>query len=245
MLRLLRRLRERLTPPLPEPLMYRVHLFEELLRLRPRETLEGRRFLEIGPKDGLDTKRLAGLRPSELVVIDLPQRRADVDAWLPSITCPVRYIETNFNYMTPPELDSLGEFDLIWCTGVLYHNAEQLRFLRKLYKRLAVGGHLVLESATLRGKALLREGAFVQVHYPETYRDTGTITHLPSRGAVKAWLTMVGFKHIQDSGCYGPHNRDLVDHRYACLCGKDAADDADSYYAKSGLNPLYRYGDAT
>jgi len=26
----------------------------------------------------------------------------------------------------------------------------------------------------------LQQGAFVEIHYPQTYRDTGTITHLPS-----------------------------------------------------------------
>jgi 2-polyprenyl-3-methyl-5-hydroxy-6-metoxy-1,4-benzoquinol methylase len=231
--------------PAPEPLMYRVHLFEELVHLASSPALAGRRILEIGPKDGLDTRRLAGLGPSELVVMDLPHRRAEVEAWLPSIPCPVRCIVANFNYLSPADLDDLGQFDVIWCTGVLYHNAEQLRFLRKLYKRLVVGGRLVLESATLRGNASLRGGRYVEIHYPDTYRGTGTMTHLPSRGAIRAWLGMVGFKEIQDSACYRPDNRNLVEHRYACICRKTGEDDGDAYYAVSPSNPPYRYGDAT
>ena len=148
-------------------------------------------------------------------------------------------------YLPPQEYDALGRFDLIWCTGVLYHNAEQLRMLRRLYKMLEPGGYLVLESATLRLAKKLRQGAFVEIHYPRTYRDTGTITHLPSAGAIKAWLAMVGFTQIHDSRCYEPQDQSLIGHRYACICQKTAADEGDIYYGRSGLNPAYRLGDAT
>ena len=66
----------------------------------------------------------------------------------------------------------LGKFRLIWCTGVLYHNAEQLRFLRKLFNLLEDDGYLVLESATLRLSAKLRQGNYVEIFYPQTYRNT-------------------------------------------------------------------------
>lgn len=245
MFSLLRRLRARLAPPAPEPLMYRVHLFGELMQRTAPAAFEGRRILEIGPKDGLDSRRLGSLRPSELVLMDLPEKASDVTRWLSELNGPVRYVEANFNYVSTDELRALGCFDLIWCTGVLYHNAEQLRFLRKLYQRLEPGGHLVLESATLRGRALLRDGPYVEIHYPETYRNTGTITHLPSRGAIKAWLSMVGFRDVVDSSCYRPANRDLETQRYACICRRGSEDEGGRYYAVSGRNPAYRYGDAS
>lgn len=139
---------------------------------------------------------------------------------------------SKFMYMSKQEYHVLGSFDLVWCTGVLYHNPEQLRFLRKLYKMLNVGGYLVLESSTLRSAKSLKNGCYIEVHHPETYRNTGTITHLPTANAIKAWLKMVGFK-------------DLRDVRYACICRKNYDDEANVYYAKSGLNPPYRFGDST
>lgn len=225
--------------------MYRVHLFEELISVTGRQCFEGKRILEIGPKDGLDSKRLAGLRPAELVMIDLPEKRDGNQTWLPEIGCPKEYIEANLMYMSKEEYQNLGSFDLIWCTGVLYHNAEQMRFLRKLYKILNVCGYLVLESSTLRNAKHLRNGCYVEIHYPETYRNTGTITHLPTAKAIKAWLRMVGFRDIRDSACYERDNRDLVGQRYACICRKNAEDEADTYYAKSGMNPFYKFGDST
>ena len=117
--------------------------------------------------------------------------------------------------------------------------------LRKLYRLLEIGGYLVLESATLRLAKSLRSGSYVEIHYPESYRNTGTVTHLPTANAIRAWLTMVGFREIHDSNCYKPYNRDLIGQRYACICKKNDEDESDAYYQKTGLNPKYRFGDST
>ena len=58
-----------------ESLVYRVILFDELLRISGAEYIRGSRIPEIGPKDGLDSKRLASLLPQELLMIDLPEKR--------------------------------------------------------------------------------------------------------------------------------------------------------------------------
>ena len=232
-------------PPASERLMYRVALFDEMLNITGKDYFRDRRILEIGPKDGLDSKRLASLMPVELVMVDLPEKREGNEQWLNQITCQKKYIETNFMYMSTQEYETLGSFRLIWCTGVLYHNAEQMRILRKLYRLLEVGGYLVLESATLRLAKSLRSGSYVEIHYPKTYRQTGTITHLPTVGAIRAWLAMVGFQEIHDSDCYRNYNRNLIRQRYACICKKKAEDESDVYYQKSGLNPKYRFGDST
>ena len=120
----LRALYRRFHPADAEPLMYRVHLFDELLALSGREKFRGARILEIGPRDGLDSKCLAALGPSELVMIELPEKKGVTAPWVNSIPQPKRYIEANLMYMSRAELDALGRFDLVLCTGVLYHNAE-------------------------------------------------------------------------------------------------------------------------
>ena len=119
-------------------------------------------------------------------------------------------------YLSKNEYDELGKFDLIYFTGVLYHNPEQLRFIKKLYEKLNINGVLVLESATIRNQ-ILRKSNVVQVWYPETYRDTTTITHMPSKNAIKSWLRMAGFSKILDSNCYVHENYDVKNTRYACF----------------------------
>jgi len=243
--KILRPVYERVFPPETEPIMYRSELFKELVDLGVNDRFAGKRVLEIGPKDGRDSNRLASLRPSELVMIDLPEKSANNEIWLRELGCPHRYIEANFMYLPVAEYQGLGKFSLVWCTGVLYHNAEQLRMLRKLYKLLDVGGFLVLESALMRAPKYLRDRMLVEIHYPQTHRDTGTVTHLPTIRAIKAWLTMAGFREITDSNCYRKYNSDVITQRYACICRKAKEDEGDSYYQKSGLNPKYRFGDST
>ena len=228
-----------------EWLPYRTALFDELKEIAGAQRFAGARILEIGPRDGLDSRRLAALGPSELVMIDLPEKGETNRGWLKEITCPHRYIEANYLYMDRDAREALGRFDLIWFTGVLYHNAEQLRLLRTLFRQLAPEGWLVLESSTLRGPKHIQNGAYVQIHWPQTFRDTGTITHMPSAGAIRAWLDMAGFAHVVDSGCFKKTNPELVGKRYAALARKSTDADGGVYYAKSGLNPDYTIGDAT
>lgn len=228
-----------------EWLPYRTALFNELMELAGTGHFAGKRILEIGPRDGLDSRRLACLKPAELVMLDLPEKGTVNREWFAGIDCPKKYIEANYLYMDAPARMALGRFDLVWFTGVLYHNAEQLRMLRLLFRQLLPDGWLVLESSTLRGCRALREGAFVEVHWPRTFRDTGTITHLPSAGAVRAWLDMAGFGPVHDSNCFRKANPELVGLRYAAIARRGADEAGGNYYAKSGLNPDYRLGDAT
>ena len=147
-------------------------------------------------------------------------------------------------YLSQEEYDNLGLFDLIYFTGVLYHNPEQLRFIKKLYDKLNVGGVLVLESATVRNSILKKQNV-VQVWYPNTYRDTTTITHLPSKSAIKSWLKMVGFEKIIDSKCFDYENYNVRNDRYACIAEKQSTDLSEVYYKKQIQDSDYIIGGST
>jgi tRNA (mo5U34)-methyltransferase len=167
--------------------------------LRP-ELRPGGRILEIGPKHGLDTRLLATLEPTELVTIDLPEKAEAIASWLPEIPN-VRHIEANVLGLGERERAELGRFDIVWCLGVLYHNVEQLRLLRRLYELTAEGGIVVVESATTRSRILAGRNV-VELHWPETYRGVPTITHLPTRRAIASWLEMVGFADVRVRDVY-------------------------------------------
>jgi SAM-dependent methyltransferase len=169
-------------------------VFRYLERADELERFRGRRILEVGPKHGQDSQLLARLDPSELVLIDLPQKRELVERWLASVP-EARYVDGNLLQLTTQELTDLGRFDLVFCLGVLYHNVEQVRLLRRLYELTADGGMAVIESATTRSRRLARKNV-VEVHWPEPY-DVPTITHLPSRAALVSWMNMVGFSDVR------------------------------------------------
>ena len=223
---------------------YRAELFARLLWIAGAGHFEGTRILEVGPKDFHDSARLATLNPRWLVLLDLPEKAGNYEAWRDALGPHTVFVEGNLLYLAPDDLAAL-DVDLIWCTGVLYHNAEQLRLLCRLHQLLVPGGYLVLESATARGPRWRRRGCYVEVHYPKTYRDVETITHLPSAGAVRAWLAMAGFAEIHDVDCYRAHNRDLIGQRAAWICRKGEADQPYAYYTRPGLNPRYVVGESS
>lgn len=223
-----------------ELLPYRKYLYEELISYYGEDWFKNKNILEIGPRDGNDTERLIKLNPKKLVLIDLPQENRN-NLWLKNINYNYEFIEKNFLYMDNEEINRLGKFDLIYFTGVIYHNAEQLRFIQKLYSILYKKGILVLESSTIRN-VFLRNLNLVQIWYPNSFRDTTTITHLPSRKAIKSWLKMVGFNKIQDSNCFNHENFNLKNTRYACIAEKNENSLPEKYYTKQDKNSKYYLG---
>ncbi len=227
-----------------EVLPYRKYLFQELLKHNNKDYFEDKRILEIGPRDGDDTFRLEKLNPKEIVIIDLPDKTEQNLKWLKQLKVNYDFIEANFMYMTNEDIENLGKFDLIYFTGVLYHNPEQLRFLYKLFNRLNNEGSLVLESATTRNW-LYRNRNVVEIYHPVTYRNTTTVTHLPSKKAIKSWLQMVGFEQIYDSNCYSIENYNIKNLRYACIAKKNKVDKPKVYYKKQIIESEYFIGGST
>jgi SAM-dependent methyltransferase len=215
---------------------YRQYLFDELKAYLANEV--PRRVLEIGPKDGKDTVRLLGLKPERLTLIDLPGREASNDAWLRAIASPVvEYLSANIMYSD--SVQRLDPFDLVWCTGVLYHNPEQLRMLRRLYDLLLPGGVLVLESATTRNPRL-RGHNCVEIIFPPSvelkrkYHISLNISHLPSALAIRSWLQMVGFAEVQPSRCHRAISKALARDRAAYIARRPLIAAEGLYYAADG-----------
>ncbi len=221
--------------------------YRELLFADMCARLDGRRpgrILEIGPKDGDDTRRLAGLKPDRLVLVDLPNQQDRIAQWLPSLNdAPIELIVGNMMY--DRQFDSIAPFDLVWCTGVLYHNPEQLRFVRQLFDLTAPGGLLVLESATAR-RARTRNENCVEIWYPHdestsnAYHLSVNITHLPSRKAIESWLAMIGFRDIVRSDCHTRVTWSLGATRAAYIAQRPLDTDPGTYYWSAGLD--YRIG---
>jgi tRNA (mo5U34)-methyltransferase len=155
-----------------------------------------KRIIEIGPKHGEDSKIIASLNPKELVLLDLPEKDVLIKEWLDKISGNVRYVQDNLLYMDNDKFDGIGKFDIVFCLGVLYHNVEQFRLVKKLYDLTSENGMVVIESATTRNP-IIRDKNAIEICWPNRYRNVHTITHLPSRLAIKSWMEMVGFKNVQ------------------------------------------------
>ena len=225
----------RVTGKMPD---YREHLFKELVSHLHGQVPQ--RVLEIGPRDGEDTKKLLTLPPEELVLVDLPDKEERVRSWLPALNSrAIKLIIGNIMY--DETCESLRAFDVVWCTGVLYHNPEQLRMVRRLYDLVRPGGVLVIESATAR-RGRLRNENCVELWHGESkalhrrHHVSQNITHLPSRHAIRSWLEIVGFEYIEQSGCHRAVSRSLAANRAAFIARRPLEDASRGYYAAAGLN---------
>lgn len=235
------RLRHRLQGGAPD---YRKFLLDELA-----QRLDGRavpRILEIGPRDGIDSRRLLELNPERLVLVDLPDKQERIQGWINQL--PADKVELIIgNIMYDDQARILEPFDVVWCTGVLYHNPEQLRMIRQLFDFVKPGGLLVIESATARRHGL-RDEACVEIwHNVEKsvmrrYHVSTNVTHLPSRRAIHAWLEMVGFADVRLSLCHRRVTRRLGQHRAAFIARRPEVDQSCGYYSIAGLN--YDVGNA-
>jgi len=170
-----------------------------------------------------------------MIFIDLPEKNQNLD-WKKELHCKNKLIQKNIMYMSDKEIKDLGKFKIIYCLGVLYHNPEQLRMLKKLYNLLDIGGILCFESAILRDiKYRFNSDPLIKVYYPNKYRNTRSITHLPNKEAINAWLKMSGFEKIKEIKCYDKHNPQLINQRYACLAYK-SSEIKNLYYQNKNQN---------
>ena len=222
---------------------YRFILYKELIEYVSGSKIK--RIMEIGPKDGLDTKRLMQMNPEKLVLIDLPDKEKQMRDILqkPEFDGVEFYVG---NIMYDSFETSLQGFDLIWFTGVLYHNPEQLRMIRVLYDLLSPGGVLVLESATARRKRNRHENIVEIWHNVDKksrrkFHVSENVSHLPSQKAIQSWLEMVGFVKIQPSKCHAACGMQMAASRGAFLATRPLHESSsNSYYKVKNLD--YKIG---
>lgn len=157
------------------------------------------------------------------------------------------------------DTSNLQKYDVILCNGVLYHNAEQLKLLRKLYKLLNTNGILMLESAICRNP-LFYNGSCIEVNatgeqggrrdavLSEPEKDilknnsNSTMTFLPTYKAVKNMVLLVGFnkmifENLHSSSRCGDKN---LPTRCDLIVLKSSNEDNGKYYYEKE----FRLGDA-
>lgn len=151
-----------------------------------------KKILEVGPKHGRHTVLVSSKGAKEITCVDLPHKKGMITRWQKSIKCKLSVHYEDFLRWQTDE-----RFDVILFAGVIYHNTEQLRLLKKI-RALCASEKTILyfESATTRTKDLQNRDV-IEVHWPKPYRDTKTIRFLPSHSACLALLEMAGWEILE------------------------------------------------
>ncbi len=175
-------------------------LESDLDALLDTQRFKGARVLEIGPKGGYHSRWIdRTLHPSALVMVELPQKRIYADEWRHELACPHEFIfESVF---TSRRLASMEPFDLVFCTGVLYHTVEHfklLNLLRRATRPPPGGGLMVFQSSV----DLTHAEPVILLKWTDP-AQTGSYAH-PSKAALFMMLEMTGWGRVLHYTDYRP-----------------------------------------
>lgn len=152
--------------------------------------LTGKKVLDIGCWSGGDLLILAGLGGDVTAIEEHPLSGASARRLCELVGCPATVYEMSL-YQEKSEWKQ--QFDIIYCSGVIYHVTDPILFLRICFAYLKVGGQLILETKSydVENSSCSYSGSL----------EKGWNWFAPSQEALGRWLVDVGFQ-IEDIMLY-------------------------------------------
>ena len=146
--------------------------------------LSGQRVLDIGCWSGGDMLLLKGLG-AEVEAIEEHRRSAESARGLCELLGLPTTVSTASVYAD--RVDWAGRFDVIYCSGVIYHVTDPVLFLRICFAYLKVGGRLIVETKAL-------DGGTGSLCSSSGTCEKGWNWFAPNWDALGRWLTDAGFE---------------------------------------------------
>lgn len=144
--------------------------------------LQGLDLLDIGCWTGGDVLALAGLGARVTAIEEHPVSAAAAARLCCLVGAEAEVVRRS---LYDDRRDWVRRFDLIYCSGVIYHVTDPLLFLRICFAYLKPGGRLVLETKAL-------DGAGPVCAYAGTC-EKGWNWYSPTRETLGRWLVDAGF----------------------------------------------------
>jgi len=166
-----------------------------------KERFRSRRVLEIGPKHGFHSIWIdRELSPDYFCMIELPSKREMSREWGKKILCPHEIIYDDM--LRCKQLVAMEPFDLVFFTGVLYHNVEQIKMLSVLRNITQPKGMMILQSTIYESNE-----AVVKLSW-----KAGQLGGycFPSRKALLLMLSMTGWHNICIFPDYRPKSNTII-----------------------------------
>ena len=155
--------------------------------------LSGIRVLDVGSNAGYDPFMFS-LRKPDYVLACEPFQFIEQARFLESIyRTGIDLQEIGWQKLAP---ERHGQFELVHCHGVLYHEPDPVDLLTRLFEMTAPGGTVLLGSIMLADPSLAELARFV----PNAYNGDGTWWWVPGPLAVESMLKAVGFEVVARFG---------------------------------------------
>lgn len=156
--------------------------------LEPHFDLRNKDVADIGCNNGYYMFRMWGQKPKSLTGFDpSPLCRTQFDFINHFIQAPIR-----FELLGVEHLEGYGKlFDVIFCLGVLYHRSDPIQTLKSLYKGLAKGGELLLDTLMIEGEEE------VALTPKDRYAKMSNVYFIPTFKALSHWLHRAGFERVE------------------------------------------------
>ena len=145
--------------------------------------LRGRKVLDVGCWSGGDLLILAGLGARVTAIEEHPLVAAAARKLCALLGCD-SVIHSSSLYEDKQEWRQ--GFDLVYCSGVIYHVTDPLLLLRICFAYLKTGGRLVIETKMMEGEASACSYSGVV--------EKGWNWYAPTREAMGRWLVDAGFE---------------------------------------------------
>jgi len=164
----------------------------------------GIKYFEVGPKHGLHTVAIDNYHPESITCVEAPNKFRSNEIFSRQNGSWVGLVKTekfDFHYQDFSEYTANKTFDLLFYSGIIYHNIDQIGQLRKLHEIASPGAYLAFESSTTRTESLIDLNV-IEVHHPpysSMYRDVETCLFHPSKKACKSMLEITGWEIVDDS----------------------------------------------
>lgn len=159
-------------------------------RIAPHIDLQDKLVLDIGCGNGYYALRMQALGAKLILGVDPSWHYAfQFHALQKYSTAPQQAFVLPFSFEELPVKHA--QFDSIFSMGVLYHRQEPRTHLKQVFKRLAKGGQLILET-------LIIDDPDADVLIPnERYANMRNVWIIPSIKVLTDWLSESGFVDIQ------------------------------------------------
>lgn len=163
---------------------------ESLSRGMLQQDLGGKKVLDIGCWSGGDLLLLAGLGAKVTAIEEHPRSAASARRLCELVGCPATIHEKSLYH---DQQEWKQQFDVVYCSGVIYHVTDPVLFLRICFAYLKVGGTLIIETKS--------HAADRSVCSYSGSLEKGWNWFAPSREALGRWMVDAGFA-VEDVRLY-------------------------------------------